>query len=247
MNDKLNVSGVNRDGFGIIPKRVMQDQELTIGAKAIYAYFCSYAGAGATCFPTRDKICKDMGISGDTLGKHLKALAKKGYIQIEQVKDNGRFSHNVYTLNSEIPDTEETDAENTVTEKTGTGKTGTEIFGAEKLVTKNNNIKNNSIKNNNIKKSTSESEEFVKPMLKEVIAYCQERQNKVDPEKFMDYYESNGWRVGKSPMKDWKAAVRNWERREKDSPSLQSPKTTQPLQSNLDFDAMTQYITNGGH
>ena len=55
---------------------------------------------------------------------------------------------------------------------------------------------------------------FVKPTLEEIKAYCQSRQNGVDAERFYDYYESNGWRVGKSPMKDWKAAVRTWERSE---------------------------------
>lgn len=58
---------------------------------------------------------------------------------------------------------------------------------------------------------------FVKPTLDEVRAYCQERKNTVDPERFFDYYESNGWKVGKSPMKDWKATVRNWERNRYDT------------------------------
>lgn len=50
------------------------------------------------------------------------------------------------------------------------------------------------------------------PTLDEVKAYCNERNNRVDPERFIDYYTSNGWKVGKNPMKDWKAAVRTWER-----------------------------------
>ena len=53
---------------------------------------------------------------------------------------------------------------------------------------------------------------FVKPGVEEVRAYCLERGNSVDAQKFVDYYESNGWRVGRNPMKDWKAAVRTWER-----------------------------------
>lgn len=53
---------------------------------------------------------------------------------------------------------------------------------------------------------------FVKPTLENVSGYCRERGNDVDAERFMDYYESNGWMVGKNKMKDWKAAVRNWER-----------------------------------
>lgn len=53
-----------------------------------------------------------------------------------------------------------------------------------------------------------------RPTLEEVKAYCTERGNKVDPERWFDYYTSNGWKVGKNPMKDWKAAVRTWERGE---------------------------------
>ena len=50
------------------------------------------------------------------------------------------------------------------------------------------------------------------PSLQDVIMYCQERTNGVDANKWFDYYTSNGWKVGKNPMKDWKACVRNWER-----------------------------------
>src|ERR1039458_2891774 len=50
------------------------------------------------------------------------------------------------------------------------------------------------------------------PTLEEVRSYCTERQNCVDPEKWFDYYSAKGWRVGRNPMKDWKAAVRTWEK-----------------------------------
>ena len=52
----------------------------------------------------------------------------------------------------------------------------------------------------------------MKPTVDEVAAYCQERGNSVNAQRFVDYYTANGWMVGKSPMKDWKAAVRNWEK-----------------------------------
>ena len=52
---------------------------------------------------------------------------------------------------------------------------------------------------------------FLKPTFDEVKAYCHERGDKVDPERFYNYYESNGWSVGKRSMKDWKAAIRYWE------------------------------------
>lgn len=56
---------------------------------------------------------------------------------------------------------------------------------------------------------------FRKPTVEEVEQYCRDRDNSIDAEAFVDYYEANGWRVGKNPMKDWKAAVRTWERKEK--------------------------------
>lgn len=59
---------------------------------------------------------------------------------------------------------------------------------------------------------SKKTKRFVKPKVEEVEAYCRERQNGIDAHHFYDYYESNGWKVGKSPMKDWKATVRNWER-----------------------------------
>ena len=53
---------------------------------------------------------------------------------------------------------------------------------------------------------------FHKPTLDQVREYCKERENKIDPERWIDHYEANGWMVGKTKMKDWKATVRNWER-----------------------------------
>lgn len=56
---------------------------------------------------------------------------------------------------------------------------------------------------------------FAPPSVEEVAAYCQERGNSVDPAQFVDFYASKGWKVGREPMKDWKAAVRTWEQRDK--------------------------------
>ena len=54
---------------------------------------------------------------------------------------------------------------------------------------------------------------FTPPTVEDVETYCRERGNNIDPERFVDFYTSKGWRVGNQKMKDWKAAVRNWERR----------------------------------
>ncbi len=61
-------------------------------------------------------------------------------------------------------------------------------------------------------KKVNTGDRFAPPTLEQVAMYCAERKNSVNPQKFIAYYESNGWRVGKNPMKSWKAAiVSTWE------------------------------------
>jgi hypothetical protein len=64
--------------------------------------------------------------------------------------------------------------------------------------------------------SNKKEKSFVKPTIEEILDYCHQRGNHIDAEKFWNYYESIGWKVGKNPMKDWRAAVRTWERKETD-------------------------------
>lgn len=78
-----------------------------------------------------------------------------------------------------------------------------------------NNIENINIDNNSLYKGSSR---FQKPSLEEIRQYCISRGNQVDPEQFFNFYESKGWMVGRSHMKDWMAAVRTWEKREKEIP-----------------------------
>ena len=56
---------------------------------------------------------------------------------------------------------------------------------------------------------------FVPPTVDEVREYCLARKNGIDPQEFVDYYAARGWMLGKAKMKDWKAAVRTWERSRK--------------------------------
>ena len=60
--------------------------------------------------------------------------------------------------------------------------------------------------------SKAKSTRFVPPTIEEVREYCKERGNNVDAERFVDFYESKGWMVGKNKMKSWKACVRTWEK-----------------------------------
>ena len=69
-------------------------------------------------------------------------------------------------------------------------------------------------------------ERFVKPSIDEIRSYCEERNNGIDAGNFFDFYESKGWKVGSTPMKDWKACVRTWERSRTTAPKQQTYEST---------------------
>lgn len=87
------------------------------------------------------------------------------------------------------------------------------------LIENQNNQKNQNNQNNHNEqtetktKTKTETYRGKKPTLDEVVQYCQERNNGVDANRWFDYYSANGWRVGRNPMKDWRATVRTWERK----------------------------------
>ena len=98
--DQLKVEGINFKGFGILPKYVMLDPDLSIEAKTIYAFFCSFAGNGSATFPGRDKILSDLPMSKDAYYKHFRQLTDQGYITVEQQGGNSGaiYGKNIYTL-----------------------------------------------------------------------------------------------------------------------------------------------------
>ena len=88
-------------------------------------------------------------------------------------------------------------------------------------------------------KSPTKAKRFVKPTLSQITQYCLERNNNVNAEQFYDYYESNGWKVGKNAMKDWKACVRTWERNEYRKPN--SKKNSKEDAINVVRELMNEY------
>lgn len=93
-------------GYGIAPQLVMIDRRLSIGAKALFCYISSIAGSapnpefGAPAsWPSRERICADLGIGKDTFTKYLRELRDAGYIRVEQKRAEGeKFSNNVYVI-----------------------------------------------------------------------------------------------------------------------------------------------------
>ena len=103
-----------------------------------------------------------------------------------------------------------------------------EIENREKIL----DIRDKDVEKEDIKADKPPRTRFKPPTFEEVQSYCFERNNNVDPQRFIDYYTSNGWKVGKNSMKDWKAAVRNWERTSTDKPASKQrdkPETNNPF------------------
>lgn len=103
--DILVVRGIKSLGYGTVPKAVMLDKRLHYKAKALYAYFCSFAGNGTTAIPTRDTITYHLNISINSFQKYIRQLIQFNYIEVSQSKKNGRFANNIYYLN-DLPDEE---------------------------------------------------------------------------------------------------------------------------------------------
>ena len=128
-------------GYGMVYQSVMRDRNLSVKAKAVYAYLSCCAGSKNECYPSRRLILNDLCICGDTLDVCIKQLINYGYVEKSQVKEKGKFSKNLYKINH-IPVTKTPVTKTPVTEKPVTEKPDT-----------NNN-------NNNIKKLYSSDEEY---------------------------------------------------------------------------------------
>ena len=88
--------------------------------------------------------------------------------------------------------------------------------GGKQVATNKNNKNDKNVRREEGKYIGRTRPTFIQPTLEEVRSYCEERENDVDPERFVDYYEARGWELTKCrKMKDWKAAVRTWERNDK--------------------------------
>ena len=158
--------------------------------------------------------------------KCLKSLESKGFIGKNEVYLNNVKFCEYYATKF-----------NGVLNKVEQGMQQSLIGGVKQSLPNNIDLNNTS---NNIENSIVVPKRFTPPTLEEVSQYCNERQNGIDPQRFIDYYTSNGWKVGRNPMKDWKAAVRTWESKENTSkPEIDVvPSTPQP--NNFDENVETQ-------
>ena len=207
------------DGFTVINNDVLRDMELSDGARALFVYMLTmsddwnFSVEGLAYLTQR---------SPRKIAKLVTELKRRGYIeQKTRTDEHGRFLPAEWVIHEE-PITALHENRRAVKPQRGqtaerTDRRAVAPQSGKRVVIRNNNSKEiTNIKEiTNGKEITKEKKEarvFIKPTVDDVKAYCQERQNNIDPQQFIDHYESNGWKVGRNSMKDWKAAVRTWEK-----------------------------------
>ena len=194
-----------RSRVSVISEDILNDKNLTPAEKMVYARVCYFE----EFFESSESTAAYLGLKVWTIQSAKRKLEKLGYIVC--VQNTGRGKRYVADVNLGIYDKRRVcleQSQSLVETKSDVGENKVRVW-------KNQDIGKNISKNVGENKSKVYSKRrrvFKKPSVEEVQAYCEERENNIDPEEFVDFYESKGWVVGKSPMKDWKAAVRTWER-----------------------------------
>ena len=170
--------------YAVIPAEVRYNKKLTPNAKLLYAEITALCNMNGKCTASTDYFCKLYEVSRISIQKWLKILEDNKYIN----------RVNIYKQGSKQIETRVITLVN---------------MPCKDKLTDNTNI---NINNNNI--TYSNKRRFKKPSINEISLYCIYRKNSVDAHAFFDFYESKNWFVGKNKMKDWKACVRTWERRQ---------------------------------
>jgi len=119
------------------------------------------------------------------------------------------------------------------------------------LINENSNLmENHNIENNfkGVEIEAVKNKKFKKPTIQEIKNYCLERKNNVDANKFFNYYEANGWKVGKNPMKDWQACVRTWEGNNYNNSQGETKRfmTTQEIKEQNNKNVLMEFVRDNG-
>ena len=189
--------------YAIIPAEVRYSKKLTPNAKLLYAEITALCNMNGKCTASTEYFCRLYEVSRASIQNWLKMLDDNGYIIRVIIYRQG--SKEILSRYIKLVDKP-----------------------SLKMCTDNTNI---NITNTNLTDSNKKAF-FKKPTFDEVNNYCLERNNNIDAEAFIAFYESKGWMVGSNKMKNWKQAIITWEKRETKKPKTMS-KIHQHLQKNL--------------
>jgi hypothetical protein len=181
----------NPNYYAILSAEVRYDNRLRPNTKLMYAEITALCNMNGKCFATNKYFAKLYNVGKGSISGYIKELIKYGYIETE------------YTYK---PDSKEIEYRYIKILKGGISNKDKGVY--QEIEQNNTTNNNNNISYNNNKKR------FKKPTFIEVDLYCADRKNNVDANAFIDFYESKNWMIGKNKMKDWKACVRTWERRD---------------------------------
>ena len=99
---KLQSTSILSNGYGLIPKSVTRDKELTMESKAIYGYLASFAGSGGYCYPSKELMISELGTTEKRFNKNIKLLKEHGYIKVHKRRKGNRNDSNLYELLMDI-------------------------------------------------------------------------------------------------------------------------------------------------
>lgn len=198
------------DQFLLIPSFARTELDLKGNELLVFGLLYGFCQDGISKFRgSLDYICEWVGATKPSVIKALSLLQEKNIVEKYDVVINGACKRTEYGINfSGLKNFTRTGKETLL----ATGKETLLAIQYDNIVEEN--IVKENIVNNNIKENTSLNR-FKKPLVSEIDAYCKERNNGISGQSFYDFYESKGWKVGSTPMKDWKACVRTWEIRRK--------------------------------
>jgi hypothetical protein len=188
--------------YTVMSNTHLRDKELSLKAKGLLSVVLSLPNDWDYSVMGLASISRECETS---IKSALNELKLHGYLEVikrmPNETDSGRIEYE-YDFYESPRDLEKQEGK-----KQGVEILPVEIQGVENQPQLNTNILNKEKEN-----KEERVKRFIPPTVEEVSAYCLERNNGVDAQKFTDYYTANGWYVGKNRMKDWRAAVRTWER-----------------------------------
>ena len=196
--------------FVLIPAAVLDDRRIKAAEKIFFAEIMALSNNTGYCYATNTYFRTLYGVSVTTLQGWLANLKTCGYIKIDVIRnpDNSVKERRITPYCLDFAPYGENLGESP--ENLGEPSPENLLNPPPKNRQENNTVLNNTSKNNRerVREARPKSVEDVR-------AYCRERNNGIDPEEFWDHYEANGWKQGgRAPIKDWKACVRTWERKD---------------------------------
>ena len=213
--------------FAIIPASVRYDKRLPANAKLLYGELTALSNEKGYCWAGNDYFAGLYEVSKTSVSKWVSALKDAGYIQIqlEYAEGTKQILHRYIRI-----------VKDPIEEKLHTSIRKVNDPIEEKLIdnSTSNNTNNNTMNIGVVTPEKKLKKLFVKPTLTEVIDYCNATQANIDPQGFLDFYDSKNWMIGKNKMKDWQACVRTWKRKEAESNKHRMAKQQERKKVNLD-------------